>query len=123
MATNYLAWANGFAPIMMGNPEKPELGQEFARSLGDMRPDIAQSTARVIFESDFRTSVPSIRHPVLVLQSMKDNAVPVSVGHYLVDHIAGSQMALLSGEGHLPHLSAPEDVISAIRAYIADIPA
>jgi sigma-B regulation protein RsbQ len=36
MASNYHAWASGFAGLAMGNPERPELSAEFARR---RRPD------------------------------------------------------------------------------------
>lgn len=52
MADNYLSWANGFSALAMANRERPELGRTFARTLAAMRPDIAQSTARVIFSSE-----------------------------------------------------------------------
>jgi sigma-B regulation protein RsbQ len=120
MATNYLIWANGFASLAMGNSEKPELGREFARSLSAMRPDIAQSTARVIFEADFRSDIPSLRHPTLILQANKDIAVPISVGSYLAEHTPQSHLILLNAEGHLPHMSAPEEVTDAIRDFIAE---
>jgi sigma-B regulation protein RsbQ len=120
MAANYLGWANGFAPLAMGNSQQPELGYEFARTLSAMRPDIAQSTARVIFELDMRAELSSIQHPVLILQSNNDVIVPTSVGQYLANHSPGSRFVLLNAEGHLPHFSSPEQVTQAIRDFIVD---
>lgn len=119
MADDYLGWANGFGPLMMSNSERPELGREFARTLGAMRPDIAQSTARVIFESDFRGQLSRIQLPVLVLQSTNDRVVPPYVGHYLAAQIADSRLKILNAEGHVPQLSAPAEVTSAIRDFVA----
>lgn len=119
MADNYLGWANGFSQLVMANTDRPELGREFARTLSAMRPDIAQSIARLIFESDFRTELPLIGHPVLVLQTENDVAVPVSVGAYLATHLPRAQLALLPTEGHLPHISAPHEVNTAIRSFVA----
>jgi sigma-B regulation protein RsbQ len=118
MADNYLGWANGFSQLMMANADRPELGREFARTLAAMRPDIAQSIAQLIFESDLRAQIPLIRHPVLVLQAQYDAAVPVSVGAYLAATLPQAELVLLPTEGHLPHLSAPDVVTAAIRKFI-----
>jgi sigma-B regulation protein RsbQ len=120
MAANYLSWANGFAPIAVANAQHPELGREFARTLGAMRPDIAQSTARVIFETDMRSELASMQHPSLILQSTNDPIVPPSVGDYLAAHCPDSRLMMLNAEGHLPHFSSPDEVTSAIWDFITD---
>lgn len=119
MANDYLGWANGFAPVVMGNQDKPALGQEFARTLSSMRPDIAQSVARLLFDSDLRDRLPAVQAPVLVLQAKNDIAVPVQVGEYLSTHLARCRMILLNAQGHLPHLSAPDEVTAALRQVVA----
>lgn len=120
MAANYLGWSNGFGPLAIANAERPELGKEFARTLSAMRPDIAQSTARLIFELDLRDQLPRLQQPVLILQSQRDIVVPMSVGDYLATHIPYSQLVILNAEGHLPHLSAPDEVTTAIQQFLFD---
>lgn len=119
MSANYYAWASGFAPLAMGNPEKPELATEFANTLSAIRPDIAQAVARVIFQSDHRTELPRLQVPTAILQSNNDIAVPPEVGRYLADKIPQSKLIPIKATGHLPHLSAPEEVTKAIWAYLA----
>lgn len=114
MSSNYYAWASGFAPLAMGNPDKPELAQEFAKTLGDIRPDIAQAVARVIFESDHRQELPRLQVPTLILQASNDIAVPLDVGKYMANKIRQSQLINIDAQGHLPHLSAPDVVTKAI---------
>ncbi len=120
MAVNYLDWSSGFAPLAIANPHRPELAQEFVRTLSSMRPDIAQSIARVIFESDFRSQLSSIQQPVLLLQAQRDIVVPAAVGDYLAARIPRNKLIFLNAEGHLPHLSAPDEVLSAIQQFIPD---
>lgn len=115
MSTNYYAWASGFAPIAMGNPEQPELALEFARTLSSIRPDIAQAVARVIFQSDHRSELSRLRVPTLILQSQDDIAVPVVVGEYLARHIPRAQLVHINATGHFPHLSAPAAVTQAMN--------
>ncbi len=120
MARDYLGWANGFAPVVAGNAERPSLAQEFARSLGGLRPDVAQSVARVIFESDHRDLLASVTVPSIVLQTRRDNAVPVEVGEHLVRHLPGSRLVLIDAEGHLPHLSSPGAVNAVLHQVLDD---
>lgn len=119
MSTNYYAWASGLAPLVMGNPDKPELAQEFANTLIAIRPDIAQAVARVIFQSDHRAELPRLKVPTVVLQASDDIAVPPEVGQYLADHIPYSKLMNIDATGHLPHLSAPDVVTNAIAQCLA----
>ena len=119
MASNYYGWAGGFAPLVMGNPERPELADEFGRTLQALRPDIAQAVARVIFQSDHRADLPHLRVPTLIIQSQNDVAVPPEVGRYMAARIPASTLCNIDAHGHLPHLSAPAAVTTAIRGFIA----
>lgn len=120
MSSNYYAWASGFAPIAMGNPDRPELGEEFARSLSAIRPDIAQAVSRVIFQSDHRAELLRLTVPTVILQTSNDIAVPPEVGKYMASKIPKSQLIPISAQGHLPHISAPEEVIKAIAASLTN---
>jgi sigma-B regulation protein RsbQ len=107
MSANYYAWAGGFAPLAMANPERPELAIEFARTLSAIRPDVAQAVARVIFQSDHRAELPKLKVPTTILQSNNDIAVPPQVGEYMAAKIPQAELININAEGHLPHLSAP----------------
>ena len=118
MSANYYSWASGFAPLIMGNPDRPELAEEFAKTLTSIRPDIAQAVAKVIFESDHRQDLPRLQVPTLILQPSRDPAVPEEVGRYMADKIRHSQFMSVESDGHYPHLSAPDLVTKAIASWI-----
>jgi sigma-B regulation protein RsbQ len=118
MTTNYYAWASGFSSIAMGNPDVPELGEEFARTLSAIRPDIALSVAKVIFESDVRDRLQHLKLEVLLIQSQNDIAVPAAVATYLNENIQGSTLKYVNATGHFPHISAPQEIIKAIKEFI-----
>ena len=118
MSSNYFAWASGFAPLVMGNADHPELATEFTKTLLVMRPDISQAIAKIIFQSDHRADLPNLKTPTVIIQPKQDVAVPVAVGEYLAKHISNSKLILTDTDGHLPHLSSPDVVISAIAAYL-----
>lgn len=118
MTTNYYAWVSGFSSVAMANPGRPELGEYFASTLLDIRPDIALSVSKVIFESDLRAELLKLDKPVLLLQSHNDIAVPDQVAAYLNEHIKGSILKTLDAEGHFPHISAADQVVSSVQSFI-----
>jgi len=115
---NHLGWSAMMAPVIMGNPDRPELGKELTNSFCRTDPAIAREFAEVTFRSDNRADLDRVTARTLILQCSSDAIAPVEVGEYVRDHIAGSELVLLDATGHCPNLSAPDQVIAAIRAFI-----
>ena len=118
MSTNYYAWVSGFSAAAMRNEDRPGLSENFAQTLSAIRPDIAQSVARVIFQSDHLKSLPELEKRILLIQSKEDMAVPAEVAQYLHQHVKGSTLVEVDAYGHLPHISAPEAIIAAVESFI-----
>jgi len=117
--SNHLGWSAQVAPVIMGNPERPELGEELTNSFCRTDPDIAREFARVTFLSDNRADLAAIAVPTLVLQCSADVIAPDVVGEYVHEHVPGSVLVHLQATGHCPNLSAPEETTAAIRAFLA----
>lgn len=118
MANNYFAWVSGFSAAAMANPENPQLAESFASTLKAIRPDIAQSVARVIFQSDYRKELSKLDKPTLILQAKEDIAVPLSVAEYLHKNILNSKLKVVNAFGHFPHMSAPQEIVDEIKQFI-----
>ena len=118
LADNHLGWSAMMAPVIMGNADRPKLGDELTNSFCRTDPVIARDFARVTFTSDNRADLARVTARTLVLQCRDDAIAPVAVGEYVRDTIAGSEMVLLDATGHCPNLSAPDAVIAAIRAFV-----
>jgi sigma-B regulation protein RsbQ len=116
--SNYLGWSSAMAPVIMGNPDRPELGAELTNSFCRTDPQIASHFARVTFLSDNRADLAKVRTRSLVLQCSEDAIAPDAVGRYVHEQIAGSEMVKLRATGHCPNLSAPEETIAAIKAFL-----
>ena len=117
--SNHLGWSTQMAPVIMGNPDKPELTEELTNSFCRTDPDIARQFARVTFLSDNRADLPGVTVPTLVLQCSQDVIAPDVVGEYVHRAIPGSVLTHLEATGHVPHLSAPEETTAAIRAFLS----
>jgi sigma-B regulation protein RsbQ len=115
---NHLGWSAQMAPVIMGNPDHPELAEELTNSFCRTDPDIARQFARVTFLSDNRADLPAVAVPTLVLQCSEDVIAPEVVGRFVHESIPGSRFTKLKATGHVPHLSAPEETTAAIRDFL-----
>jgi sigma-B regulation protein RsbQ len=115
---NYLGWSSSIAPLIVGNPDRPELGEELTDSFCRTDPEIARHFAHVTFLSDNRRDLEEVALPTLVIQCRDDAIAPTSVGEYVHERIPGSTLTLLDASGHCPNLSEPRQLIEAIRAFL-----
>jgi sigma-B regulation protein RsbQ len=120
LESNYLGWSAAMAPVIMGNPERPELGQELTNSFCRTDPQAARVFARTTFLSDNRTDLARVTVPTLILQCSSDVIAPLEVGAYVHAQIPGSTLVTLPATGHCPHLSAPAATVAAIRSFAVD---
>ena len=120
--SNYLGWSAAMAPVIMGNPERPELAEELANSFCRTDPVIAQAFARTTFLSDNRADLAKVTVPTLILQCSRDAIAPAEVGEFVHDQIPGSTLVTLTATGHCPQLSAPDATLAAIASFASGPP-
>jgi sigma-B regulation protein RsbQ len=116
--SNYLGLSNAFAPVIMGNPDRPELGSELANSFCRTNPELARHFAKVTFLSDNREDLARLRVPALILQCSEDVIASRKVGEYVHRALKDSRLVLMKATGHCPNLSAPQETIAAIREFV-----
>jgi sigma-B regulation protein RsbQ len=121
LESNYLGWSSAMAPVIMGNPERPELGQELTNSFCATDPDIARVFARTTFLSDSRQDLKDVRVPTLVLECAQDVIAPREVGAFVHAAIPSSRLVTLNATGHCPQLSAPEATGEAIQDFLESL--
>ncbi len=126
MDVNAMGWAAYLAPVVMGNPERPELSADLEATFCSIDPLMARQFARVTFLADNRADLAEVTTPSLLIQCTNDAVAPMSVGAYLDEHLPGSTLRLIEATGHCPHVSHPAQTIAAIRTYLQsgrDVPA
>jgi sigma-B regulation protein RsbQ len=116
---NYLGWSSATAPVIMGNDDRPELGERLVDSFCSMDPAIARHFAHVTFLSDNRSDLAHVSVPTLVMQGSHDAIAPDEVGRYVHEAIPGSRLAMLQTTGHVPILSGPDEVVAEMRGYLS----
>ncbi len=118
MDNNYLGWSGSVAPSIMGNPDRPELGEALTESFCATDPGIAKQFARVTFLSDNREDLAFLPIPSLTIQGQNDFLTSETVANYIFERTPGNQIIMLDSSGHCPHLSDPRGVIHAIKQFI-----
>lgn len=118
LESNFLGWSAQMAPLIMGNGDRPELGEELTDSFCSTDPAIAAHFAEVTFRSDNRADLASVSTPTLVLQCSNDIIACDEVGEYVAQTMPNATFHKLAATGHCPNLSAPTETAEAIRAFL-----
>lgn len=117
LGQNFLGWSRAMAPVIMGNPDRPDLQDELADTFCRTDPECARVFARTTFLSDNRADLSRIPLPTLVIECSQDTIAPREVGAYVHAHIHDSRLVTLDATGHCPHVSAPDATASAIADF------
>lgn len=115
---NHLAWASAMAPVVMGGENSAELSGEMEDTFCRVDPRVMRTFARVTFLSDVRDLLASVTVPSLIVQCSRDALAPLTVGTYLREHLAHSELVVLRATGHVPQASAPDETARAILSYV-----
>lgn len=120
MDSNFFGWSSMITPVIMGNPERPELAGELNENFCRTDPAIARQFARVTFLVDCRADLPRLSVPSLIVQCSSDALAPLAIGDYLHAQLRGSTLAVLEATGHCPHLSEPSELVAAMKDWLKD---
>jgi sigma-B regulation protein RsbQ len=116
---NYLSWTSTVAPMVMGNPDRPELGNGFTESFRQLHPGTARDFARATFLTDSRELLTRVTTPALVLQCRDDVLAPASAVQEVAARLPHATLVALHASGHCPHLSEPAETATAILEHLS----
>jgi sigma-B regulation protein RsbQ len=118
MDVNAMGWAAYLSPIVMGNPDRPQLSTDLEATFCSIDPVMARQFAEVTFRSDNRADLAEVSVPSLIIQCSNDVVAPMDVGTYLAHTLPRSTLKVLEATGHCPHVSHPIETIEIIREYL-----
>jgi pimeloyl-ACP methyl ester carboxylesterase len=79
----------------------------------------ARSLVRLLVDPrSYRSAMASIRVPVLMVQGDKDRLVPVTAARDIAGRHPDWQYLELPGVGHVPQLQVPEQLATAVLAWL-----
>ncbi|KNA16712.1 hypothetical protein SOVF_086480 [Spinacia oleracea] len=110
--SNFQPWATAFAPIAVGTKD-PLIAEKFEKSLKKMKPEVALAVAKIVFLGDYCHVLEKVETPCTLISTTNDIVVPSSVPYYMQKKMinAKSRVEIIDVDGHLPHLSAHEEVL------------
>jgi sigma-B regulation protein RsbQ len=120
MEVNATGWASFLAPVVMANPERPELAADLERTFCSIDPVMARQFAEVTFLADNRGDASRVSVPSLIIQVSDDVVAPIDVGRYLHDRLPDSTLRVIEGTGHCPHVSHPAETAQLISDYLRE---
>ncbi len=115
---NPAGWSANLAPMVMANPDRPDLVAELESFFVRNDPKILHHFACSVFLSDHRADLGGLSVPTLIMQCRDDIVAPLEVGDYMQARIPGSVLKVLDTHGHYPQLSHPGLVGDAIHDYL-----
>ena len=120
LGRDYLAWCDMMVPMAADAPPEDELTRELLATFKAQDAAISDHVAQVIFSADHRALLPKVQPECLVVQATHDLFVPEPVAHYLREQLPHATLRMLRGRGgHYPHLGNPDEVIFALRDFLA----
>ena len=78
MELNAMGWAAFLAPIVMGNPDRPDLTADLEMTFCSIDPLMAREFARVTVLADNRDDLDRVTTPSLIIQCTRDAIAPVA---------------------------------------------
>ena len=121
MDQNYIGWATYLAPVIMKNPQNPELTGELEASFCSTDPKIARRFAEATFFADNRADLKDVTTPALIIQCSDDAIAPVSVGEFVAREMPNATIKIIEASGHCPHMSHPELTTQVIKEYLETV--
>jgi pimeloyl-ACP methyl ester carboxylesterase len=116
-------WVRGYLPGLFTESAPPELLEEAAAIMLDVRPAGLRAMARGFAQADLREVLCGIRVPTLLLYGDADRRSPLgTVAAELHDTIPGSRLRVLPGVGHAATMEAPDRFNAEVREFVRSVP-
>ncbi len=106
-----------------GEHVEPNLPGLYMRRLREVSPEIIHNDFVACDAFDRRNDVSRIMTPTLIICGGADRMTPVKFSQYLHEQIAGSQLVIVPGAGHMVMLEQPATVAESVAAFLSNLAA
>ncbi len=104
-----------------GEHVEPNLLRLYTRRLREVNPQVIHDDFAACDAFDRRADVSRITTPTLILCGEADRMTPVKFSQYLHEQIAGCNLIVVPGAGHMVMLEQPAAVAEAVAQFLADL--
>ena len=104
-----------------GEHVDPNLLRLYTRRLREVDPQTLRADFLACDAFDRRADVSRIVLPTLILCGDADRMTPVKFSQFLHEQIAGSQLIVVPGAGHMVMLEQPAAVAESVAAFLSNL--
>ncbi len=116
-------WVRGYLIGLFTESAPPELLEEAAVIMLEVRPAGLRSMTRSFAQADLREVLPGIGVPTLLVYGDADRRSPLgTVAAELHETIPGSRLRVMPGVGHAANMEAPERFNAEVREFLRSVP-
>ena len=110
-------------PAILAAGASQEVRDEVCRTMARIDPDAFRIGCEAVWLADQRDRVAKIAIPTLVLVGDQDTVTPPDLSRELAASIAGAELHILAGAGHLANIERPGDFNAIVDAFLARVEA
>ncbi len=110
--------APGLVDALVSPRASPQIREELVASLAALRVGPYKQALHAIVTTDFRSVLPRIAAPTLIVVGAEDGVTPPHESDFLCAQIPGAEKIVLPGIGHLTNLEAPDAFNAAVGAFL-----
>ena len=110
--------APGVVEVLVAKSASPAVRERLRASLTALRTEPYKQALHAIVTTDFRSVLPRIVVPTVVIVGEEDVVTPPSASEFLVKNIAGATLVKIPGAGHLTNIEKPEAFNAALSEFL-----
>lgn len=113
----WAAYVNRFAPRMFAPGADPTLVAWTTEEMSRANPEAMSAFWASMAQQDFRTALPRINTPMLVIAGAQSQVYSDGVTAFVAHTAPHAERVVISGAGHVPHLEAQSAFIEHVEAF------
>jgi 3-oxoadipate enol-lactonase len=110
--------APGVVEVLAGKSASETVRVKLRASISALRAEPYKQALHAIVTTDFRTVLPKITVPTLVIVGDEDIVTPPPASDFLVANIPGASLVTIPQAGHLTNIERPEAFKAALRPFL-----
>ncbi len=115
------ALAEARAPLLLGAAASAELRDEVVETMARIDPAAFRIGLEAVWLADQRERVAAIDVPVLVIVGEEDKVTPPQLSGELMHAIAGAELHVIAGAGHLANIEKPEEFNRLVEVFVEQV--
>src|SRR5882724_13253067 len=110
--------APGVVEVLVGKGASAAVREQMRASMAALRTASYKQALHAIVTTDFRSVLPKITVPTLVIVGEEDIVTPPSASEFLAKNTPGAMLVKIPGAGHLTNLERPEVFHAALEPFL-----